>query len=244
MSFGNTKTPLKPSGKPKYAVPTRTGRMGSTEYYLTPEIEAEFIRLFPVTPNPRMMQLFGIGFSTLQRLKRRYGLQKDMKVIKHKQAMAIRRKCEKNGYYESLRGRRPPEKAIEKTRQLRATGWHPWKHLKEDAPAKYRALVKRMSASRKEIMRRERRLIEIGIEQRTNLHLPQFIYTRSQLAHRYNAKKRGYVPGNKDEDSGQRYTIFYDDNTRRNEQFERNCIQDHLRIAPLEIKIEYNIYGY
>lgn len=244
MSFGNTKTPLKPTGRPKYAVPTRKGSMGSREHYLTPELEAEFRRLFPVTPNPKMMQMFGLSFSTLQRLKRRLGLHKDMKVIKHKQAMAIKRKCEKNGYYKSLRGRKPSEKAIEATKAKRATGWHPMKQLKEERPARYRALLKKRSVHRKELMQKERRRVEIGMEQRTRLHLPQFIYTRSQLAHRYNAKKRGYIVGSRDENLGQRYAIFYDADTRRNDEFERNCIKDHFRIEPLETEIKTNIYGY
>ena len=67
MSFRNTKTPTRAEivGKARYQVPTRLVR-GVKAYYLTPEIEAHFVRLFPITLNRDMMRIFGISFVTMQ----------------------------------------------------------------------------------------------------------------------------------------------------------------------------------
>ena len=47
MSFEGTHTPRKGESrkKQKYVVPMRRGKMGVMEYYLTEELEKEFIRL-------------------------------------------------------------------------------------------------------------------------------------------------------------------------------------------------------
>ena len=69
MSFNHTKTPTKGSSgrKQRYVVPTRRGKYGAMEYYFTPELEAEFRRLYPITLNPVLMDWFGISFSTMIR---------------------------------------------------------------------------------------------------------------------------------------------------------------------------------
>ena len=82
MSFRNTKTPLKPTTEAKWQVPMRPHPgMGVKEYYLKGELKERFCKLFPKNSNHRMMTWFGIGFSTLQRFKREFGLEKDMKSI-------------------------------------------------------------------------------------------------------------------------------------------------------------------
>ena len=82
MSFRNTKTPLKPTKEAKWQVPMRPHPgMGMKEYYLKGELKERFCKLFPKNSNHRMMTWFGIGFSTLQRFKREFGLEKDMKSI-------------------------------------------------------------------------------------------------------------------------------------------------------------------
>ena len=70
-----------------------------------------------------------------------------------------------------------------------------------------------------------------GLERKTRLKTVVIKpYTRSQIHHRYNALKRGYLL---DEDcrEGQpgRYIIYYDDETKRNAKFEANCIADGFR---------------
>ena len=92
MSFRNTKTPTlaEIEGKARYQVPTRLVR-GVKTFYLTPEVEKHFRRLYPVTMNRDMMRIFGISFSTMQRFKRELGLQKKMRTIRHKQAQLAKR---------------------------------------------------------------------------------------------------------------------------------------------------------
>lgn len=72
MSFGNTHTPTRAevAGEAKYQCPMHKV-MGADAYYLTPELEERFRKLFPVTLNRDMMRLFGISFVTVQRFKRK-----------------------------------------------------------------------------------------------------------------------------------------------------------------------------
>ena len=108
MSFRNTKTPNKPTTPSKWKVPMRPNeKSGVMEYYLEGELKERFCKLFPKNSNRRMMTWFGIGFSTMQRFKREFGLEKDMKSIIRQQAKDTKRICEKNGYYASIRGKTP-----------------------------------------------------------------------------------------------------------------------------------------
>ena len=94
MSFRNTKTPTKAEivGKPRYQCPMHKVR-NADAYYLTPELEQHFRRLYPVTMNRDMMRLFGLSFVTMQRFKRQLGLTKNKKVIIRKQAEVCKKVC-------------------------------------------------------------------------------------------------------------------------------------------------------
>ena len=144
MSFRNTKTPTKAEivGKARYQCPMHKVR-NADAYYLTPELEQHFRRLYPVTMNRDMMRLFGISFSTMQRFKRELGLQKKMKTIRHKQAQLAKRIWEENGYNDSLRGHAPSEAAMEATRKLRATGWHPMQVVRKNKRRYQRLMAQR-----------------------------------------------------------------------------------------------------
>ena len=214
MSFRNTKTPTKGEivGKPKYPVPTRLVR-GIEAYYLTPELEAHFVRLYPVTMNRDMMRLFGISFSTLQRFKRQLGLEKKMKTIRHKQAQLAKRICEENGYYDSLRGHAPSEAAMEATRKLRATGWHPMQVVRKNK-RRYQRLMAQRSEKRKEAMRKDRLRINWGIEPEHNFNLPYDPYGLKRTSFRNCCRQVGYIPGNARKQS-ERWVIYYTDETKR-----------------------------
>lgn len=229
MSFNNTKTPTKPNGKAKYPVPKRRSEKGQMEYYLTPELEKEFRRLFPITMNRRMMELFGISFSTLQRFKRELGLVKNETTIRKKLAKQVKKICEDNGYYDSLRGKQPSEQCRQAIHEKFASGWHPMKAMKAKNPRKYKKTLQRRSEERKALIAKEKKHIRWGLSQSTGLHLPFDIFTRSQVSHRHNALKRGYLLGDMAEFSGERYTIFYDKDTKRSPRFEQNCINDGFR---------------
>lgn len=222
MSYPGTHTPRKGESKKtqRYTVPTRRGKNGATEYYLTSELEAEFRRLYPRTPNVDMMGLFGLSFSTVQRMRRELGLEKDMKVIKHKQAMHIKKVCEHNGWYDSLRGKAPSPQCIAAYKRKAEEGFNPITALKEKNPRGYRAYLKRKSAQRREVWRKDKLRIAMGLSPLTKLHNPQFKYSKRQVAQRFNAKRRGYILGDIREGMGERYVIYYDRSTERSERFE------------------------
>lgn len=215
MSFRNTKTPrmAEIEGKARYQVPSRLVR-GVKTYYLTPELERHFRRLFPVTMNRDMMRLFGISFSTMERFKRDLGLQKKMRTIRHKQAQLAKRICEENGWYDSLRGKQPSEACQEATRQLRASGFHPMKALKQKNPKKYRRILEKRSEARKELMRKERLRVDWGLTKQTNLHIPYDPYGRKRMTFRNTCRRAGYIPG-KAHYPAERWIIYYTPDTKR-----------------------------
>lgn len=233
MSWTKTPTKAETTKKQKFVVPSFINKWGKLEYKLTPELEKEFSRLYPVTPNREIMGLFGISFSTMQRFKKELGLEKDMAVIKRKHTAQIKRICEKNGYYDSIRGKKPTVQCLDAIRKWWKDGNNPYKSLKDKNPRKYRKVCKANGEHRKKQFQDERRRVAMGLEQKTKLNIPQFEYTISQRNHRYNALKRGYILGDVREMMGERYTIFFDKKTERSDRFERNLTKDGFTIAAL-----------
>ena len=229
MSFNNTKTPNKPIGKAKWQVPMRpNAKSGMKEYYLEGELKERFCKLFPKNSNRRMMAWFGISFSTLQRFKREFGLEKDMKSIIRQQAKDTKRICEKNGYYASIRGKAPSEACLEATRQLRAAGFHPIKQLKANNPRKYNRLMQKKSEQRKELWRKERMRMVYGLERRTKLRLPLNSLTHAASACKYMMIRECNYFADPDGDS---HIICYDSQTRRSEKREATAIRHGFTIV-------------
>ena len=235
MSFRNTKTPTRAEivGKARYQVPTRVVR-GVKAYYLTPEIEAHFVRLFPITLNRDMMRIFGISFVTMQRFKRQLGLTKNKKVIIRKQAEVCKKVCEANGYYDSIRGKAPSEAAMEATRRLRATGWHPMQVVRKNK-RRYNRLMQQRSEKRKELMRKERIRVDWGMEQNTNLHIPYDPYGKRRTSFKSTCKRVGYIPGNAHKPS-ERWIIYYTNETQRGELREKHGIALGFKFEPLKLQ--------
>lgn len=227
MSFRNTKTPTKPDGVAKWQVPMRPHpKAGVMEYFLEGEIRDKFIELFPKHSNRRIMQWFGISFSVLQRFKRELGLEKDMRKIRREQARDAKRTCEKNGFYESLRGKKPPEAALEATRRLRATGFNPLKRLKEISPRRYKAALDRMGKARSELYRKERLRVLYGLERKTRL-----IFTDNPMTPRASAQKHAMIKECNyfavDDDV---WAVCYDSQTLRSPRREATAIKHGLKI--------------
>lgn len=228
MSFRNTKTPTKPDGVAKWQVPMRPHpKAGVMEYFLEGDIRDKFIELFPKHSNRRIMQWFGISFSVLQRFKRELGLEKDMRKIRREQARDAKRTCEKNGFYESLRGKKPPEAALEATRRLRATGFNPMKRLKEISPRRYKAALDRMGKARSELFRKERLRVLYGLERKTRL-----IFTDNPMTHKASAQKHAMIKECNyfavDDDV---WAVCYDSQTRRSQRREATAIKHGLKIV-------------
>ena len=225
MSFRNTHTPRRSEivGKARYHCPMRKVR-GVSAYYLTPELEQHFRRLYPTTLNRDMMHLFVISFVTMQRFKRELGLTKNMPTIRHKQAAITKQICEQNGYYDSIRGKAPSEACQDASRQMWANGFHPMKALKRKNPRRYRRIMEQRSEHRKALWQKERFRVYNGFEQHTKLRVPYAPYSKRQTYFRNTAKRMGYVPGNKS-NPAERFVIFYTENTQRSALKERNGLK-------------------
>ena len=229
MSFRNTKTPPKPTTAAKWQVPMRPKpKSGVKEYYLEGELKERFCKLFPKNSNRRMMAWFGIGFSTMQRFKRECGLEKDMKAIRKQQAKDIKKICERNGYYASLRGKKPSEAAIEATRMLRASGFTPINQLKATNPRKYKRLMRKRSEQRKELFRKERLRSFYGLERKTHLRIPSNPMSRRAIAHKYAMIKACNYFADPD---GDPHIICYDSETQRSAKRETTAEKHGLKVV-------------
>lgn len=229
MSFDNTKTPNKPTTPGKWQIPTRpSGKGGKDEYYLEGELKDKFCKLFPKNSNRRLMTWFGISFSTLQRFKRELGLEKDMRAIRRQQAKDVKKTCEKNGYYASLRGHAPSEACLEASRKLRAEGFHPLKQLKANNPRKYKRLIKKRSEKLKELWRKERLRQTYGLTRKSSLHVPE-----CSISHRASAQKHlmirlcNYFA----DPLGDPFTVCYDSQTRRSARREATAVKHGLKVV-------------
>ena len=229
MSFRNTKTPLKPTTEAKWQVPMRPNpTSGMKEYYLEGELKERFCKLFPKNTNRRMMTWFGIGFSTMQRFKREFGLEKDMKAIIRQQAKDTKKICERNGYYASIRGKAPSEACLEATRRLRAEGFHPIKQLKANNPRKYKRMLRKKSEQRKELWRKERLRAFYGLDRQTNLRIPTNPMSRRATAQKYAMIKCcNYFP----DPDGDPHIICYDSETQRSARREATAAKHGLKVV-------------
>lgn len=229
MSFNNTKTPNKPIGKAKWQVPMRPHHKGGKDqYYLEGELKERFCKLFPKNSNRRLMAWFGISFSTLQRFRRELGLQKDMRAIRKQLAKDIKKTCEKNGYYDSLRGHAPSEACQEAARKMWAEGFHPIKQLKATNPRKYKRLMRKNGEQRKELWRKERLRMVYGLERRTKLRLPLNSLTHAASACKYMMIRECNYFADPDGDS---HIICYDSETRRSARREATAAKHGLKVV-------------
>lgn len=222
---------------------TKTGKNGCQRmkaFVLTYEQQAWLCKWFPEIENARLMEASGMSHSTLHRLARDLGLtksEKGIRGIKKRQAAHIRKVCERNGYYDSLRGRKTSEACRMATAQM----WqeirdgkreHPIIAMRHRNPRKYKRCMQRKSEARKETIRKETRRVLYGLERQTKLRcIVMYKYTRRQTAHRYNALKRGYIiMEDCSEQGGERYNIYYDEQTERTALFEDNLRKDGFSV--------------
>ena len=228
MSFRNTKTPLKPTTAAKWQVPMRpNAESGMKEYYIEGELKERFCQLFPKNSNRRMMAWFGLSFSTLQRFKREFGLEKDMQAVRKQQAKDIKKICERNGYYASIRGKAPSEACMEASRQLRASGFHPIKQLKATNPRKYKQLMRKKSEQRKELWHKEQLRAFYGLERQTKLRIPDDRMSRKASSQKHAMIKCcNYFA----DPLGDPHIICYDSETQRSARREATAAKYGLNV--------------
>lgn len=196
-------------------------------------------RWFPTIENKRLAKAMSISLYKLHEFASEFGLTKSeagWKAIKRRQTKAMVKTNHANGCYDRKRGHRPSDATMEGVRRR----WEETKQglrelpsvmLKRTNPKKYKEWIKKRSLERKETIRKEKMRVVYGLERKTRLKVVVMTpYTRSQLTHRHNALKRGYLL-DMDCSEGQpgRYVIYYDGETKRSERFERNCIKDGFR---------------
>lgn len=226
MSY--SKTPCKSDAQPRYHIPMRPHpRTGNPEYCLEGEVRQHFIRLFPIHSNRRIMQWFGISYSTVQRLKRELSLEKNMTAIRREHARDVKKICEANGYYDSLRGHRPSEATIQGLRRLRAEGFDPITQLKRTNPRKYRAVIKQRSEKRKTLIQQERRRILYGLPRKTRLRV-----VLQPIGHIASSQKNSMITRNNYfADPDHPSWVCYDSLTRRSPRREATAVRHGLRIV-------------
>jgi len=205
-------------------------------WVLSDEQREWFCRWFPEVENKRLKKVCGMSYSTIYNFARQFGLKKSeegLRGIWKRQAAHVKRLCEKNGYYDSLRGKPVSEacqKGIARMWQEIRDGEreHPIVKLRRTNPHRHRLMSKRMSEGRKELIRKERQRAVYGLPRKTKLtNVLTCKYTKRQCSHRYNAMQRGYIlMEDCSEQGGERYNIYYDAKTQRAPRFERNLIAD------------------
>ena len=211
----------------KWQVPKRRNEHGQPAYVLEGELRELFIKNFPIHSNRRIMQWFGLSHSTTQRFARGLGLKKDMARIRKELVRDIKRTCEKNGYYDSLRGRGMPENALIGLRKLYEEGFSAISRLKEKSPRKYKKYLEKMSESHKDMWRKERLRAKYGLERKTKLNIPFHPMTHRQSSQKHlMIKKYNYFA-----DPDDPHNVCYDSQTRRSERSERTAIRHGLRIV-------------
>lgn len=227
MSFRNTKTPTKPTKKAKWQVPMRKNAAGPMEYYLEGELKEKFCKLFPKHSNRRIMEWFGLSHTTVRRFKQELGLEKDMKAIRKELAKDVKKICEKNGYYDSIRGKAPSEACMEATRKIRAEGYHPITQLKATNPRKFKRWKQKMSENRKLLWEKERRRVKWGLEQKTKLRVSLY-----KLSHKASVQKNLMISlCNYFSHPEHRSWVCYDSETRRSEKREATAVRYGLHIV-------------
>lgn len=199
---------------------------GKAKFFLDGETKEQFIKLYPKYPNSRIMKLFGISVSTVDRFRRELSLHKDMKAIRKEQGKALKKTCTKNGYYDSLKGKRPSEACIEATKRLRAAGFTPITRLKETNPRKYRAAMAKKSAARKELMRLEALREQYGLGRKTKIRIVQNKIKHVASAYKcYMIKKANYFA-----DQESPFNICLDSQTQRSAKMEKTAAKHGLHV--------------
>lgn len=207
---------------------------------LTEEQVAWLRRYFPTTMGITLRRMMGVSLTTFYRILRELGIRKSDAVRARIWRAASKkgvRTCQENGYYDSLRGRKPSQQAIDAARKR----WErirngeipgPWAVFRQEHPKLYKQIRKQVGEKRKALIRREKFRLLSGMRQETKLrNIVLKPYTRSQVSHRSNALRRGYwFYEDYSEQGGERYNIYYDADTRRSSRFERNLIADGFNV--------------
>lgn len=196
-------------------------------------------RYFPTNRADILRAKSGLSLSTFYRILKENNIHKTPGArsrIWRANCKRARETMKKNGYYDSLRGRKPTTAMIEGARRM----WRevkegkrksPYEIYKDKHPRTWHRKFERIAETRKKIIRDEHFRMLSGMKRNTRLRLSVTHYTQSQRDHRYNAIKRGYwVYEDWSEAGGERYNIYYDADTERSQIFEKNLVADGFNV--------------
>lgn len=220
------------------------GKRNVLTYCLSDEQLEWLRRWYPVLENGRLMEMSGLKHATLHRFAKENGLQKSeagMRGIIRRQARKAKAINEASGYYASLRGKRPSDATLAGAARM----WErirageilsPLESFRKKHPRLYKKRMEEASERRKQLVAKERRRLMLGLPQLTDLKIIRLQkYTRRQVMHRFYALKMGYiVMADCSEQSGERWNIYYDDETKRGERFERNLKKDGFNVLRID----------
>ena len=227
-----------------FPLPLRHGGGNHKEIMLGEEQVEWLRRYYPATENYRIAKVMGVSVESVRKFARLYGLAKSvegMAGIRRRQQAKAARTNHRNGCYDRKRGHPVSEATMDGLRRrwkevregLRQS---PLTIVKERSPERFAESMARRGRQRSEMIRKEKMRMLYGLERKTRLK-PVVLspYTQSQTHHRSSALKRGYLLDyDCSEGTPGRYVIYYDDETRRSEAFERNCIADGFVFKPDE----------
>lgn len=224
-----------PGGK----IPRQTKRPYH-EVVLTAEQEEWLRKYFPTNRGDILRNMMGLNLTTFYRILRTLGIKKDQRTRARIWRAASRKgkeKCRKNGYYDSLRGKKPSPQCMEAMherwqRVREGKELHPMAQLKKDHPRLYKKACEERRNKRLRLLKSEKLRLMSGMKQESRLKNIRVVpYTKSQVSHHLNAVRRGYWYY-KDcaEDDPERWNIYYDEETQRAPKFEANCIKDGFHI--------------
>lgn len=224
---------------------------GGVKIVLTAEQEEWLKHNFHDTENKRLIKASGLSHSTLHRFARELGLaksEKGLKAIKKRQARHIKKVCEKNGYYDSLRGKSPSQACHDAYQAyLHSDRYvHPLKLMKKRSYYMYKKHCERVRNLLREAREQDKKRIRLGLSRQTKFLIPDRKYTKTDIHRRKYAYDRGYIiPDCRNTE--ERWYIFYDDDTDRRERFEENCRKGGFHILPLptdeHVKANHDYYN-
>lgn len=211
--------------KANYKIGDRGGRR------LTEKETEWIIKHYKHTKNNDILFKFGIGESTLHRLARKHGLTKSRQFMQKQQkinADAGYKACEEYGIYEESRKR-----AVEQWKKLKAEGKSLGFKKGENnrsrlSKKKYAEMIKKMSESRAELIRKERMRVKWGLPQKTRLKV--FGGGKMKSCYRHILKNKGYIV-----ERGCK-VVYYDETTNRSPRSEVSARNYGIRIEPIEME--------
>lgn len=213
----------KPTESPMYKIPRSKMRLHWDDFS-----KKKFCELYPVTPMSDMMRLFGLSEKSVRTWAKNFELTKNYNVIKQVQVSKLSKVMKK-----VCKDRDFSPQAREALKKKRAEGFNPVLAFKEKHPRKFKRWAEQRKKQLADFIAEERRRKKWGLDQKTNLNIPMYPYTKEQRYTRRTVVHKGYILGDPRENMGERYTIYYDKDTQRSARSERTAISRGFTIKEL-----------